>query len=91
MYNGTVKVGAGLIHRLPTKDDITNRDHGGIVMFTVVAIALGFISLGGFTFASAASASGAEQDLTDWVSASSFAMLAPALAYATPALGNLFL
>lgn len=55
-------------------------------MFVAIAVALGFISLGGFTIASMASAFGVEQEPTDWIRVGSFAMLALAFIYATPLL-----
>ena len=55
-------------------------------MFVVIAVALGFISFGGFTIASMSSVFGVEQEPTDWIRVGSFAMLALACIYATPLL-----
>ena len=53
-------------------------------MFIVVASVLGLISMGGFTLASIASASGGEQDFTDSVRIGSFSLVPVAIWFASP-------
>lgn len=59
-------------------------------MFAVVAVVLGFFSVGAFALASAARADGCPRVSTDWISVGSFVLFALAFWYATPAITGVF-
>ena len=58
-------------------------------MLIVMASILGLLSLGGFLIASVASASGAEQEFTDWISVALFGLFGVAFWYASPTLSSI--